>query len=200
MIQATVDFMNKTYEFYGRKLVWEHVVGNCPLTPPDDAKSAQAANEVAKKKPAFVIHYAVRPGEPRRLDPQRHPQPRRPEPRRADLQRPAALPVGRLPERHPGRRLRLRVLLQEAGGQERVQRRGADPPEHRRPQHAPESRPHRPGQRQQRLGPERRSGPRPRSRRAPAAKRTRRSSPTSPTSTGPRSRPGSRLPVSSTPR
>jgi hypothetical protein len=61
MIQATVDFMNKTYEFYGRKLVWEHVIGNCPLTPPDDAKSAQAANEVAKKRPAFVIHYASGP-------------------------------------------------------------------------------------------------------------------------------------------
>jgi hypothetical protein len=61
MIDAAVKMMNERYEFYGRKLVWEHVIGDCPLTPPDPAKSRQAAAEVAKKKPFFVIHYAAGP-------------------------------------------------------------------------------------------------------------------------------------------
>jgi hypothetical protein len=61
MVEATTKFMNKSYEFYGRKLVWEHVIGDCPLTPPDPAKSRQAAAEIAKKKPMFVIHYAAGP-------------------------------------------------------------------------------------------------------------------------------------------
>jgi len=58
MVQATVDWMNATYEFYGRKITWKHVVGDCTLTPPDPAKSRQAAAEVAKEQPMFVIHYA----------------------------------------------------------------------------------------------------------------------------------------------
>lgn len=61
MVNAAVKFMNEKYEFYGRKIVWEHVIGDCPLTPPDPAKSRQAAAEVAKTKPAFVIHYAAGP-------------------------------------------------------------------------------------------------------------------------------------------
>ena len=58
MVQAAIDWMNETYEFYGRKLVHEHVVGDCELTPPDPARSRQAASEVAKKQPAFIIHYS----------------------------------------------------------------------------------------------------------------------------------------------
>jgi hypothetical protein len=61
MVNATIKVMNEKYEFYGRKIVWEHVIGDCPLTPPDPAKSRQAAAEVAKTKPAFVIHYAAGP-------------------------------------------------------------------------------------------------------------------------------------------
>ena len=58
MVQASIDWMNETYEFYGRKLVHEHAVGDCTLTPPDPARSRQAAAEVAKKQPAFIIHYS----------------------------------------------------------------------------------------------------------------------------------------------
>ena len=58
MVQASIDWMNETYEFYGRKLVHEHVVGDCELTPPDPARSRQAASEVAKKQPAMIIHYS----------------------------------------------------------------------------------------------------------------------------------------------
>ena len=58
MVQASIDWMNETYEFYGRKLVHEHVVGDCELSPPDPARSRQAASEVAKKQPAFIIHYS----------------------------------------------------------------------------------------------------------------------------------------------
>ena len=61
MVEAAIKWMNSTYEFYGRKLTYEHVIGDCPLTPPDPAKSRQAAAEVAKKKPMFVNHYASGP-------------------------------------------------------------------------------------------------------------------------------------------
>lgn len=61
MVDAAVRWMNATYEFYGRQLVWEHVIGDCPLTPPDPARSRQAAAEVARTQPAFVIHYAAGP-------------------------------------------------------------------------------------------------------------------------------------------
>src|SRR5690606_35710988 len=58
MVQATIDWMQQTYEFYGREIAYEHVVGDCTLTPPDPAKSRQAAAEVAKEQPLFVIHGA----------------------------------------------------------------------------------------------------------------------------------------------
>ncbi len=58
MVNATIEWMNDNYEFYGRKLTHEHVVGDCTLSPPDPARSRQAASEVAKKQPAFVIHYS----------------------------------------------------------------------------------------------------------------------------------------------
>ena len=58
MVQATIDWMQSTYEFYGRTISWKHVIGDCQLTPPDPAKSRQAAAEVAKEQPLFVIHTA----------------------------------------------------------------------------------------------------------------------------------------------
>ena len=58
MVQAAIDWMQKTYEFYGRKIEHKHVIGDCTLTPPDPAKSRQAAAEVAKEQPMFVLHYA----------------------------------------------------------------------------------------------------------------------------------------------
>lgn len=58
MLDAAVSWMNDTYEFYGRELVWENTEGDCTVSPPDTAKNRQAASEVAKTSPAFVIHYA----------------------------------------------------------------------------------------------------------------------------------------------
>lgn len=54
MVQAVMDWMHATYEFYGRKLVYEHVVGDCPSSPYDPAKSRQAAAEVAATQPFLV--------------------------------------------------------------------------------------------------------------------------------------------------
>lgn len=61
MDDAAVKFINEHYELYGRKIVVKRVTGDCPLTPPDPAKSRQAAAEVAKMNPFMVIHYAAGP-------------------------------------------------------------------------------------------------------------------------------------------
>lgn len=61
MEDAAVKFINDNYELYGRKIVVKRVVGDCPLTPPDPAKSRQAATEVVKMNPFMVIHYAAGP-------------------------------------------------------------------------------------------------------------------------------------------
>jgi len=61
MDDAAVKFLNEHYEFYGRKIVSKRVTGDCPLTPPDPAKSRQAAAEVAKMNPFMVVHYAAGP-------------------------------------------------------------------------------------------------------------------------------------------
>lgn len=61
MEDAAVKFINERYELYGRKIVVKRVIGDCPLTPPDPAKSRQAATEVAKMNPFLVIHYAAGP-------------------------------------------------------------------------------------------------------------------------------------------
>lgn len=55
MVQAVMDWMHATYEFYGRQLVYEHVVGDCPSSPYDPAKSRQAAAEVAATQP-FIVY------------------------------------------------------------------------------------------------------------------------------------------------
>jgi hypothetical protein len=55
MIAAVMKWMEETYEFYGRKLVYEHIVGDCPSSPYDPAKSRQAASEVAAKQP-FIVY------------------------------------------------------------------------------------------------------------------------------------------------
>jgi hypothetical protein len=54
MVEAAMDWMHATYEFYGRKLVYEHVEGDCPSSPYDPAKSRQAAAEVAATQPFLV--------------------------------------------------------------------------------------------------------------------------------------------------
>ncbi|MBA2607603.1 MAG: hypothetical protein H0U92_01530, partial [Actinobacteria bacterium] len=51
---VALAFINKNYEFYGRKIVLEDVVGNCPTTPPDYDACNAAAQEVVKKKPALI--------------------------------------------------------------------------------------------------------------------------------------------------
>ncbi|MGH9273577.1 MAG: hypothetical protein ACRDZU_02930 [Acidimicrobiales bacterium] len=61
MEDAAVRYINERYELYGRKIVVKRVVGDCPLTPPDPAKSRQAATEVVKMNPFMVIHYAAGP-------------------------------------------------------------------------------------------------------------------------------------------
>ena len=61
MEDAAVKFINERYELYGRKIVVKRVIGDCPLTPPDPAKSRQAAAEVVKMNPFMVIHYAAGP-------------------------------------------------------------------------------------------------------------------------------------------
>jgi hypothetical protein len=52
---AAISFINKHYELYGRKIVLEEVVGDCPTTPPDYDKCNAAAQEVVKKKPALIV-------------------------------------------------------------------------------------------------------------------------------------------------
>ena len=54
MMQASIDYIHEYYETYGREIVWERIVADCPTTPPDPAKVRQAAAEVAKTKPFFV--------------------------------------------------------------------------------------------------------------------------------------------------
>ena len=61
MDDAAVKFLNERYELYGRKIVSKRVIGDCPLTPPDPAKSRQAAAEVVKMNPFLVVHYAAGP-------------------------------------------------------------------------------------------------------------------------------------------
>ena len=61
MEEALAKFINERYELYGRKIVFKRVTGDCPLTPPDPAKSRQAAAEVVKMNPFLVIHYAGGP-------------------------------------------------------------------------------------------------------------------------------------------
>ncbi|HYD10645.1 MAG TPA: hypothetical protein VEA78_11120 [Acidimicrobiales bacterium] len=55
ILQAVVQFVNERYETYGRTVVLERIVGDCPTTPPDPVRSRQAALEVAKTEPAFVF-------------------------------------------------------------------------------------------------------------------------------------------------
>ena len=52
---AAFSYINKNYELYGRKILWELVVGDCPTTPPDYDKCNAAAQEVVKRKPALVV-------------------------------------------------------------------------------------------------------------------------------------------------
>jgi hypothetical protein len=58
MINAALKWMNSSYEFYGRKIVWKRVIGDCPSAPEDPAKTRAAASEVVKMKP-FIIYSGV---------------------------------------------------------------------------------------------------------------------------------------------
>lgn len=53
--KAFFDFANKHYEFYGRKIVWKRIVGDCPTTPPDPDACIADASKVVKEKPFAVI-------------------------------------------------------------------------------------------------------------------------------------------------
>ena len=55
MTNAALKFFNSTYEFYGRKIVWKRVIGDCPSAPDDPAKTRAAAAEVVKMKPFMVL-------------------------------------------------------------------------------------------------------------------------------------------------
>lgn len=48
-------YINKYYEFYGRKVVLEDIVGDCPTSPPNYDACNAAAQEVVKRKPALVV-------------------------------------------------------------------------------------------------------------------------------------------------
>ena len=52
---TAVAFLNKYYEFYGRKMEYETVEMDCPTSPPDYDKCNAAAQEIVKRKPALVI-------------------------------------------------------------------------------------------------------------------------------------------------
>lgn len=53
--EVFLAYINKYYEFYGRKVVIEDIVGDCPTTPPDYDACNAAAQEVVKKKPALIV-------------------------------------------------------------------------------------------------------------------------------------------------
>lgn len=54
-VKAATAFLNKRYEFYGRKLEVEVVEGDCPTTPPDVPACKQAARELIAKKPFAIL-------------------------------------------------------------------------------------------------------------------------------------------------
>ena len=52
---AAFGFIEKHYEFYGRKIEWKRITGNCPTTPPDYELCFAAANQVLQEKPFMVV-------------------------------------------------------------------------------------------------------------------------------------------------
>ncbi len=52
---AYVEFLNAKYELYGRQVVVERVVGDCPTSPPDFDACIAAAQEVVKMQPFAVV-------------------------------------------------------------------------------------------------------------------------------------------------
>jgi hypothetical protein len=53
--QAAEEFLNKHYEFHGRKVDVQVYYGNCPETPPDVPVCKAEAREIAKKNPFLVL-------------------------------------------------------------------------------------------------------------------------------------------------
>lgn len=56
MQKAAFEFIHKNYELYGRRIEYVNYQGDCPTTPPDEAKCLAAAREVVKMKP-FMVSY-----------------------------------------------------------------------------------------------------------------------------------------------
>ena len=54
-VTAGIEFVQKHYELYGRKIDAKFIVGNCPTTPPDYDACNAAAQDVVKEKPFLVI-------------------------------------------------------------------------------------------------------------------------------------------------
>jgi len=54
-VKASETFLNRHYEFYGRKVEIDVIEGACPTTPPDIPACRQAAREVIAKKPFMVV-------------------------------------------------------------------------------------------------------------------------------------------------
>ncbi len=55
MREASLEFLHKHYELYGRRIRLETFEADCPTTPPDPAKCRAAANEVVRKRPFMVV-------------------------------------------------------------------------------------------------------------------------------------------------
>ena len=56
MQKAAFEFIHKYYELYGRRIEVVNFEGDCPTTPPDEAKCLAAAREVLKMKPFMVVY------------------------------------------------------------------------------------------------------------------------------------------------
>lgn len=56
MQKAAFEFIHKNYELYGRRIEVVNFQGDCPTTPPNEAKCLAAAREVIKLKPFMVVY------------------------------------------------------------------------------------------------------------------------------------------------
>lgn len=54
-VNTFVAFLNKHYEFYGRKIEHKFIIGDCPTTPPDYDVCNAEAQKVAKEEPFIIV-------------------------------------------------------------------------------------------------------------------------------------------------
>jgi hypothetical protein len=54
-VESAVDFLNKRYEFYGRKIKVVYYEADCPESPPNVPQCRDAAREVIRQKPFAVV-------------------------------------------------------------------------------------------------------------------------------------------------